>query len=204
MLEQLSPLRKKLFMTNSEDTSIDSIMSDAMERMEKSMESLKREFSTIRAARASTGMVEHVQVEYYGSMVPLNQVATISIPEPRMIMITPFDKSAMKEIEKSILKSDLNLTPQNDGSVIRLILPELTMERRQELVKQVKGKLEESKVSLRNIRRDANDEVKKMSGKGHSEDEIKASQDDIQKMTNEYSQKLDELASQKEESILSV
>lgn len=183
---------------------IDSVMKDMKARMEKSIDSLSREFTAIRSTRASTSMVDHIQVEYYGSVMPLNQLATVSIPEPRMIMLTPFDKGAMSEIEKSIMKSDLNITPQNDGSVIRLVLPELTMERRKELVKQVKQKLEESKVSMRNIRRDANDDTKKLSGKGHSEDEIKAAQDEIQKVTNSFIAKADELASKKEASILEV
>lgn len=189
---------------SSEDIGLEEITLEAQEKMEKSLEALKRELATIRSTRASVNMVDHIQVEYYGAPVPMNQVATISVPEARMLMITPFDKSAMHEIEKAIQKSDLGITPQNDGSVIRLILPEMTMERRQELVKQVKHRLEETRVSVRNIRRDANDSMKKLSGKGHSEDEVKSGQEEIQKVTDEFIKKAEEIAAEKEESILKV
>jgi len=181
-----------------------SIIKEAEERMKKSLESLQKEFNNIRAARASATMLDHVHAEYYGSDMPINQLAQISVPESRMILITPYDKSALTAIEKGILKSDLNLTPQSDGNVIRLILPELSGERRQELVKQVKHRLEEARVAIRNIRRDTNDEIKKLTGKGHSEDEIKAAQDDVQKMTDRYIKKGEDAASEKEKSILTV
>ncbi len=189
-------------MPDNNEISIEEIVLTAEERMQKSLDSLKRDFAAIRAARATSNMVDHVQVEYYGSMAQLNQLATISIPEPRMIMISPFDKSSISAVEKAILKSDLNLTPQNDGSVIRLVLPELTMDRRKELVKQVKTRLEEARVSIRNIRRDSLDDLKKVSG--HSEDEIKSVQEEIQQLTNKFVEKSEELANQKEESILTV
>lgn len=189
---------------NAQETSIDDILLEVEERMEKSLESLKRDLATIRTSRASVSMVDHIQVEYYGAMTPLNQLATVSVPEARMIMISPFDKSSTQSIEKAILKSDLNITPQSDGQVIRIILPELTMDRRKELVKQVKARLEEARVSIRNVRRDGIDGVKKLSGKGHSEDEIKTAQDDIQKLTDKEVHNAETIATEKEESILTV
>ncbi len=188
----------------SDPNQISAVLNETRSRMAKAVENLKRELAAIRSTRASASMVDHIQVEYYGSMLPINQVATISVPEPRMILLTPFDRSAMQEIEKAIMKSDLNITPQNDGSVVRLVLPELTRERRQELVKQVKHKLEECRVAIRNIRRDANDEGKKLTGKGHSEDEVKSLQDEIQKLTNSNTQKAEEMSAEKEASIMQV
>ncbi len=190
--------------TQGAEPGIEDIKKDLITRMEKSLEAFNRELAAIRTARASVSMVDHIQVEYYGAMTPLNQVATIAVPEPRMLLITPFDKTSMNAIEKSIMKSDLNITPQNDGVVIRLVLPELTMDRRKELVKQVKTKLEETRVSMRNIRRDGIDSIKKLTGKGHSEDEIKSAQDEVQKLTDKEIAKAEQLAAQKEEGILKV
>lgn len=179
-------------------------ISEAEAKMQRSISTFQKELNNIRSSRATPSMLDHVQVEYYGANMPLNQLATINAPEARMIVITPFDKSAMSDIEKSILKSDLNLTPQNDGNVIRLILPELSMERRQELAKQVKHRLEEARVAIRNVRRDANEHIKKLSGKGLSEDELKASQGDVQKLTDSMIHKAEELATKKEKEILTV
>ena len=147
-------------------------------------------------------MIDGIQVEYYGAMTPLNQLASLSIPEARMMLLTPYDKSALGDIEKAIQKSDLGLTPQNDGTMIRLVLPELSMERRQELVKQVKSRLEETRVAIRNVRRDANDHVKKLSGL--PEDDVKSGQEEIQKLTDQSIGEAEKLAEQKEESILTV
>jgi len=191
-------------MPDTDSGDIDTILLNSEERMQKAVEAFKRDLNTYRSTRAAPSMLDAIHVEYYGSSVPLNQLASVSVPEPRMILITPYDKSSMTDIEKSIMKSDLNLTPQNDGNVIRLVLPELSMERRQELVKQVKHRLEEARVAIRNIRRDTLDELKKLSGKGHSEDEIKATQEDVQKTTNQFIQTTEELADQKEKSILTV
>lgn len=171
-------------------------------RMQKSVDSLQKDLAGIRSTRANAAMVDGVHVDYYGSMVPLNQVASISTPEARMLVITPYDKNALGDIEKAILKSDVGITPANDGTVIRLILPELSMERRQELVKQVKTRTEEARVSIRNVRRDILEEIKKLQGK--SQDEIKHTQDEIQKLTDGYVHKADDLAVQKEKSILTV
>ncbi len=179
-------------------------LSASKERMSKSVGAFKKDIANIRSMRASPSMLDLIQVEYYGAMVPVNQLASISIPEPRMIVLTPFDKNAIQNISKAILKSDLGLTPQNDGSIIRLVLPELSLERRQELVKQLKRKLEETRISLRNIRRDANEEAKKFKAQGASEDQIKSIQKDIQKLTDHFISESEQLAHQKEEAILNI
>lgn len=185
-----------------EETSFEEIELASEERMQKSIDALIRDLGTIRSNRAAPSMVEHLQVEYYGAPTPMIQLASISVPEARTLLISPFDKSALAGIEKAIQKSDLNLTPQSDGSVIRLVLPELSMERRHELVKQLKNRAEEARVSVRNIRRDANDDIKKLSGK--SEDESKAAQEEIQKLTDESIKRIDELTDKKEKDILTV
>lgn len=177
---------------------------EAEERMQKSLDSLKRDFAAIRSTRASSNMVDHIMVDYYGVLTPINQVAGMSVPEPRMLLISPFDKSSIGDVEKAILKSDLGISPQNDGDVIRIILPELSMERRQELVKQVHSRLEECRIAIRNIRRDTNDLIKKQKAEGLSEDEIKSAQDDVQKLTDQMIKSAEAQASQKEESILTV
>ena len=186
------------------EISAEEILLEAEDRMEKSFDALKRDLTTIRSTRATPSMLDHITVEYYGAATPLNQLATINAPEPRMLMISPFDKGSAGDIEKAILKSDLGLTPQNDGTAIRLFLPELSMERRQELVKQVHKRMEEARVSVRNIRRDAIEELKKLKTAGVSEDEIKSAQDEAQKLTDACIKKGEELATQKEEAILSV
>ena len=185
-----------------EETGVEEILLEAEEKMQKSIEAYKRDLATIRAARATPNMLDGIQVEYYGALTPLNQLASLSIPEARMMLLTPYDKSALGDIEKAIQKSDLGLTPQNDGTLIRLVLPELSMERRQELVKQVKGRLEETRVAIRNVRRDATDHVKKLSGL--PEDDVKSTQDEIQKLTDQSIAEAEKLAEQKEESILTV
>ncbi len=188
-----------------EEKGIDDVLLESEERMQKTFDVFIKDLANIRSTRANPAMLDHVHVDYYGSPVPLIQLATISVPESRMLVISPFDKSSTGDIEKAILKSDLSLTPQSDGNVIRLVLPELSMERRHELVKQVKHRLEEARVSIRNIRRDANEDLKKIAAKGgHSEDEIKSAQDETQKITNQFISRAEEAAEKKEKTITQV
>ncbi|MCW2277910.1 ribosome recycling factor [Heliophilum fasciatum] len=181
------------------------LKTETEERMKKSVEALRKEYQSVRAGRANPSLLERVQVEYYGSLVPVNQVANISAPEARMLLIQPWERSSLGAIEKAILKSDLGLNPNNDGSVIRLILPSLTQERRAELVKGVKKRAEEHRVILRNMRRDANEEIKALQ-KDHSisEDEAKRATDDIQKLTDKYIKEVDRVAETKETEIMEV
>lgn len=177
---------------------IDKIAENAKDKMEKSVNLLAQELSKLRTGRASSAIVEGIKVEYYGSTLPLNQVATISIPEPRMIVIQPWDKTALGEIEKAIYKSAIGLTPNNDGSVIRLSIPPLTTERREDLIKLTQKMGEEAKVAMRNIRRDANNEIKKEEKqKKISEDGSFKGQERIQKITDEYIAKVDEVLGKK-------
>ena len=158
------------------------IQNKLQQQMEKTIEALKHEFSTIRAGRANAQMLDKIRVDYYGTPTPINQVGSISVPEPRTLMINPWDKSAMKDIETAIRNSDLGLNPTNDGEVIRLNVPALTEERRKELCKQAKKASEEFKVRLRNERRDANDKLKKLEKEGEiTEDDLKKAQDNVQK-----------------------
>ena len=172
--------------------------------MNKSLDSFRRDLAAIRSTRASVNMLDHVTVEYYGADTPINQLASLSVPEARMLLITPFDKGSLHDVERAILKSDLNITPQSDGNVIRIILPELSMERRQELVKQVHTRLEEARVAVRNIRRDTNDVFKKQKSEGMSEDQIKDAQTSVQELTDREIKRAEDMAAQKEESILTV
>ncbi len=176
----------------------------AEERMEKAIQALKRDLASLRAGRANPSMLERVQVEYYGTMTPVNQLANITVPDARTLMIQPWDKSSIGAIEKAILKSDLGITPTNDGSSIRITVPALTEERRAELVKSTKKIGEEAKVAIRNIRRDANDDIKKMEKDQISEDESKRHQDDIQKLTDRYVAEVDKVLSSKEKEIMEV
>ncbi|PJA33328.1 MAG: ribosome recycling factor [Zetaproteobacteria bacterium CG_4_9_14_3_um_filter_53_7] len=174
-------------------------------RMEKSITSLKSELATIRTGRANAALLDHVRISYYGSEVPVSQIGNISVPEPRMLVIAPWEKSMISDLEKAILKSDLGLNPSNDGAVVRIILPELTEDRRKDLVKQVKTVGEKAKVSVRNIRRDANDDVKKqVKDDGLPEDESKRLQDQIQKITDRYIAEVDKVVEHKESDILTV
>ena len=177
---------------------------EAEKRMQKTIESFKKDIANIRSTRASAAMLDHIQVDYYGSLTPLNQLASVSVPEARVLLIKVYDKASIGEVEKALLKSDIGITPQNDGEVIRLVMPELSTERRRELVKQLKARLEDGRVSLRNIRREGNEEIKKMKSKGASEDEIKDGQEDMQKLTDRYIKQSEELAKQKEAGILKV
>ncbi len=174
-------------------------------RMEKTIAALKSELATIRTGRANAALLDHVRVNYYGSDVPVAQVGNISVPEPRMLMIAPWEKTILGDIEKAILKSDLGLNPTSDGEVIRIVLPELTEDRRKDLVKQVKAVGEKAKVSIRNIRRDANDAVKKqVKDEGLSEDESKRLQEEIQKVTDRFTAEVDQVVEHKEQDILTV
>ena len=160
-------------------------------KMQKTMDSLDSEMGTIRAGRANPNVLNRIMVDYYGTPTPIQQVANVSVPEPRMIQIQPWEKSMLKVIEKAIMVSDLGINPTNDGTAVRLIFPELTEERRKELVKDVKKKGEAAKVAIRNIRRDGNDAFKKLKGSDVSEDEIKNLEDELQKMTDKYVKEID-------------
>ena len=181
------------------------IQNKLQQQMEKTIEALKHEFSTIRAGRANAQMLDKIRVDYYGTPTPINQVGSISVPEPRTLMINPWDKSAMKDIETAIRNSDLGLNPTNDGEVIRLNVPALTEERRKELCKQAKKASEEFKVRLRNERTDANDKLKKLEKEGEiTEDDLKKAQDNVQKMTDKYTKEVDVLLEVKEKDIMAV
>jgi ribosome recycling factor len=181
-----------------------SIKKSAEERMDKAIAALKRDLSTLRAGRATPSLLDRVQAEYYGAMTPVNQLANINTPDPRTLIIQPWDKSSLGVIEKAILKSDLGLTPSNDGSVIRLSIPPLTEERRADLVKMTKKFGEEAKVAIRNIRRDANDDIKKLEKTDISEDESRRHQDDIQKTTDRFIAEVDRVLAAKEKEIMEV
>ena len=174
------------------------------DKMKKTLSSLESELATIRAGRANPHILDKLTVDYYGAPTPLQQVANITVPEARMIQIQPWESSLIKGIEKAILTSDLGLNPSNDGKVIRLVFPELTEERRKELVKDVKKKGEASKVAVRNIRRDANDAFKKLAKQDVSEDEIKELEDKIQKSTDKYIKEVDAAVDAKSKEIMTV
>lgn len=174
------------------------------EKMQKTIDFLLSEYGTIRAGRANPHVLDKIKVDYYGTPTPLQQVGNITVPEPRMIQIAPWEKTLIKEIEKAIMMSDLGITPSNDGSVIRLVFPELTEERRKDLVKDVKKKGEENKVAVRNVRRDGNDAFKKLAKTDVSEDEIKQLEDQLQKLTDKFIKKIDEMIEEKSKEILTV
>jgi ribosome recycling factor len=175
------------------------------ERMTRTIEVLKKDFASVRTGRASLALLDGIVVNYYDTQTPLQQLATLSIPESRQIAIQPWDQKIIPDIEKAILKSDLGLTPMNDGKIIRINIPPLTEERRKQLVKAVKKKAEEAKVAIRNIRRDANEELKKLEREKHvSEDEVKKLQDDTQKITDSFIAKADEVLGLKEKEIMEV
>ena len=174
-------------------------------KMKKAMDVLRADLASLRAGRASSALLEKVTVDYYGTPTPITQVANVSVPEPRMIVIQPWEKNLMKDIEKAIMKSDLGLMPNNDGVVIRLSIPQMTEQRRQELVKVVHKKTEDCRVAVRNVRRDANDVIKKIEkDKEVSEDEAKKAQEDIQKLTDKIIKDIDLVMSAKEKEIMEV
>ena len=174
------------------------------DKMEKALAHLEGDYQTIRAGRANPHVLDKIKVDYYGTPTPLQQVGNISVPEPRMLQIAPWEKSLIKEIEKAIMMSDVGITPSNDGAVIRLVFPELTEERRKDLVKDVKKKGEDAKVAIRNIRRDGNDAFKKLGKEEVSEDEIKDLQDKLQKMTDQFIKDIDAAIDSKSKEIMTV
>jgi|SRR5690625_410690 len=181
------------------------IMKDMREKMKLAVQAYSRNLATVRAGRANPSILDSVFVDYYGASTPLNQLANVSAPEPRLLVITPYDKSAIGDIEKAIQKADLGLTPSNDGDLIRINIPALTEERRKELVKVVGKYTEESRVQVRNIRRDANDQVRKFERDGElTEDESRNAQDQVQKETDKYIGEIEQLAQQKEDEIMEV
>ncbi|KYD29557.1 ribosome recycling factor [Geobacillus sp. NFOSA3] len=184
---------------------VQQIINTAKEKMDKAVQAFTRELATIRAGRANPSLLEKVTVDYYGMPTPIIQLASISVPEARLLVIQPYDKSVIKDIEKAILSSDLGLTPSNDGSVIRITIPPLTEERRRELVKLVKKYSEDAKVAVRNIRRDANDELKKLEKNGEiTEDELRGYTDDVQKLTDDHIAKIDAITKEKEKEVMEV
>ena len=184
---------------------IDEIIAETEERMKKSINNLKKEFSAIRTGRANPAMFDGVKVEVYESLMPLNQVATISTPEPRLVVIQPWDKNNLEAIEKAILKSSLSLNPSSDGNLIRIQIPDLTEERRKEYVKLAKQKSEECKIAIRNIRRDGNDLIKALEkDRDVSEDEAKAGHNNIQEITDKFVEETQNLTNNKEKEVLSI
>ena len=181
---------------------IDPVLGECERKMSRAVEVLKQDYGSIRTGRASPALLDKVQVEAWGSAQPVNAVATISIPEPRLIVIQPWDKSLISAIEKAIQKSDLGLTPNNDGSVIRLVLPQLTEQRRQELARQVRKRAEEAKVAVRNLRRDADADLKRLEKDGKlSQDELRRAMDRVQKLTDGAIKQVDETADRKEREV---
>jgi ribosome recycling factor len=189
----------------TESQLIDELLADARERMAKSVESIRHEFGSVRTGRASPALLDRIVVEYYGTQTPLKQLATISAPEPRLLTIQPYDKSSIKAIERAILESDIGLTPSNDGNLIRLGIPELTEERRRQLVKVVRGIAEEGRVAIRNIRRDVMHDLRELkeAGETGSDDEHRA-EVELQKVTDGRIAELDEVLGHKEAEILEV
>ena len=184
---------------------IDDVFNQSQDRMTKAVEALRRELATIRTGRAHPGLVEHLRVDYYGVPTPLNQLATIAVSDPRLLTIQPWDRQAMGAIEKAILKSDLSLTPTNDGTLIRLSIPQLTEERRRELAKVVHKKVEEARVEVRNFRRDAHDELRRLQKeKLISEDDQYRGQEKLQKLTDEFVHQVERLGEEKEAELLAV
>lgn len=184
---------------------MDILFLDAEERMSKAVTSLEKEFSKLRTGRATTALVDNIRAEYYGTPTPISQMASVTVPDSRTITIQPWDKSGFSAIEKAILKSDLGLTPINDGKIIRITIPALTEERRKELVKVARKYVEDGKVAVRNVRRDANDSLKKMEkDKTISEDERKKGEEEVQKLTDKFVAKLDKCSAAKEKEILEI
>lgn len=181
------------------------VLDTLKKEMEQTLEALRKELTKVRTGRASTALIEGVMVEYYGTRTPLNQLAALSVPESRLLLVQPYDRNAMSSIEKAIYQSDLGLTPINDGKVIRVPIPELTEERRKELVRHIRKVAEEYRVSMRNHRRDANERVKKMQKeKQIAEDEARSTQDRVQKFTDEYLDKLEKVLKAKEDELMAV
>lgn len=184
---------------------IKAIITSIDEKMSKTISALKKEYNSLKAGRANPAMLDKIEIEYYGSMTPLNQVGNVSAPEPRILLIQPWDKTSIKAIEKAILVSDLGLNPNNDGVAIRLVIPELTEETRKDLCKKVRRYGEDAKVAVRSIRRDANDKVKALKKDNDiSEDELKLAEDEIQKKTDIYIKELENIITSKEKEIMAI
>ncbi|MGV8072989.1 MAG: ribosome recycling factor [Syntrophobacteraceae bacterium] len=184
---------------------LNDIYADAKDRMQKALENLDRDYKRLRTGRASISLVDEIKVEYYGTSTPLNQLATLTVPDPRSISIQPWDATVIADIEKAVLKSELGLTPMNDGKIIRINIPALTQDRRRELVKLIKKKAEESKVAMRNIRRDVNEMLKDLKKeKEISEDDQTRAQEEIQKITDDFIKRVDSVYSAKEKEILEI
>ncbi|MFC2030743.1 ribosome recycling factor [Chloroflexota bacterium] len=184
---------------------INEVLGELRERMQKSVEALQDDFLSLRTGRASPALVEKLPIEYYGTMTPLNQMASIAVPEPRLLVIRPWDPSALPDIERALLRSDLGLTPMNDGKLIRLNIPRLTEERRRELVKVVAKRSEEARISVRNLRRDALQDLKEFEQeKMISEDDFYRGKDKVQDLTNEFIEKIDEMGKRKEEEVMEI
>jgi ribosome recycling factor len=184
---------------------VDDLMGDAERRMQKAVEALRQDISTIRTGRASSALVERITVDYYGTPTPINQLASISVPEARLLVIQPWDRKLLTDIEKAIQKSDLGINPNNDGQVIRLAIPPLNEERRREMVKTLHKKLDEHKVAIRNVRRDVHDRMRDREKKKEiSEDELKRSTERLQKLTDRYIDEMDRVGKSKEQEILEV
>lgn len=185
--------------------STDEIIKSGEDKFKKTLEALKKEYGSLRAGRAMPSLLDKVMVDYYGTPTSVNQIANVTVPEPRIIMIKPYDKASMKDIEKAIQKSDLGLTPNSDGQVIRLTIPQPTQERRKEIVKVVSKKAEESKVAMRNIRRDANDAIKKLEkDKQITEDDRKNAETKVQKLLDKYIKLVDDTKAAKEKEVMEV
>nr|WP_161822815.1 ribosome recycling factor [Sporotomaculum syntrophicum] len=181
------------------------LLSDAEKSMQKTVEVVDKEFASLRAGRATPALLDKIMVQYYGAPTPINQMANINVPEARLLVIQPWDKNTLPDIEKAILKSDLGITPASDGNVIRLAVPQLTKERRTELVKVIKKKAEEGRVAIRNLRREANDGLKNQQKNGDiSEDDLRRLQDEVQKLTDKYIKEIDALFVAKEKEIMTI
>src|SRR2546428_10251822 len=184
---------------------IDDLIQDATRRMNKSVESTHGEFNSVRTGRASAALLDRIEVDYYGQQTPLKQLATINVPEPRMLTVQPFDPTSLKAIERSIQESDLGLSPSNDGKLIRLPIPQLTEERRSELVKIVRQIAEDGRIAVRNVRRDADKHLKELKTKGEvGEDDERRAEEQVQKLTDEHTKKIDDLLKRKEAEITEV
>ncbi len=184
---------------------IDDLIKDASARMDKSVEAARHELNTVRTGRASAALLDRVQIDYYGQQTPLRQLATINVPEPRMLTIQPFDPNSVKSIERALQESDLGLTPSNDGKIIRLPIPQLTEERRKELVKVVRQIAEDGRIAVRNIRRDVIHHLKELSKKGDvGEDEERRAEEQVQNLTTDHTHSIDELLKHKEAEIMEV
>ena len=183
----------------------DAVMNEARDKMKKAQEALQRQLGQIRAGRANASLLDRITVDYYGVPTPVNQMASITIPEARVLMVTPFDKNMINDVEKAILASDIGLNPANDGNVIRLVIPQLTEERRKELAKEVKKESEGAKIAVRNIRRDAMDEYKKQQKNGDlTDDDLRNAEKDIQTLTDDNIKAIDSIVAEKEKELLEV